>query len=126
MESGERTLLKTFPNVEAAEVALTQLQANGIHCSIETNDAGGMLPFLQVPEGVRLFVPASQFEGTSRFLSRKDAVGSVVPPLPSTLGRGSTVDQFGLEERFGVCNRGPGGRSKSRVDASLFPRTPQS
>jgi hypothetical protein len=68
MESGERTLLKTFPNVEAAEVALTQLQANGIHCSIEANDAGGMLPFLQVPEGVKLFVPASQLDEAKELL----------------------------------------------------------
>jgi hypothetical protein len=68
MESGERTLLKTFPNVEAAEVALAQLQANGIHGSIETNDAGGMLPFLQVPEGVKLFVPASQFDEATELL----------------------------------------------------------
>jgi hypothetical protein len=69
MESGERTLLKTFPNVQAAEVALTQLQANGIHGSIEANDAGGMLPFLQVPEGVKLFVPASQFEEATELLN---------------------------------------------------------
>lgn len=62
MESGERKLLKTFSNVEAAELALAQLTANGIHCSIESNDAGGALPFLQVPEGVKLFVPASQFD----------------------------------------------------------------
>ena len=68
MEAGERTLLKTFPNVEAAEIALAQLQANGIHGSIERNDAGGMLPFLQVPEGVKLFVPASQFEEATELL----------------------------------------------------------
>lgn len=69
METGERTLLKTFPNVQAAEVALTQLQANGIHASIEANDAGGMLPFLQVPEGVKLFVPASQFDEATELLN---------------------------------------------------------
>ena len=68
MEAGERTLLKTFPNVEAAEIALAQHQANGIHGSIERNDAGGMLPFLQVPEGVKLFVPASQFEDATELL----------------------------------------------------------
>jgi hypothetical protein len=68
METGERSLLKTFPNLEAAKVALTQLQANGIHGSIEANDAGGMLPFLQVPEGVKLFVPASQLEEAKELL----------------------------------------------------------
>lgn len=68
MGTGERTLLKTFPNVEAAKVALTQLQANGVHASIETNDASGMLPFLQVPEGVKLFVPSSQFEDALELL----------------------------------------------------------
>jgi hypothetical protein len=73
MESAERRLLKTFSNVEAAELALAQLTANGIHCSIESNDAGGMLPFLQVPEGVKLFVPASQFE------EAKDLLESVEP-----------------------------------------------
>jgi hypothetical protein len=69
MGPGERKLLKTFPNVEAAEIAMGQLQANGIHASVETNDAGGMLPFLQVPEGVRLFVPASQFEEATELLN---------------------------------------------------------
>jgi len=61
MEPEARKLLKTFSNVEAAELAVAQLTANGIYCSIEANDAGGMLPFLQV-QGVKLFVPASQFE----------------------------------------------------------------
>jgi hypothetical protein len=69
METGERTLLKIFPNVEAAKVALTQLQANGIHASVETNDAGGVLPFLQVPEGVKLFVPSSQFDDAMELLN---------------------------------------------------------
>jgi hypothetical protein len=68
MESGDRALLKTFPNAEAAELALAKLQANGIHGSIQTNDAGGMLPFLQIPEGVKLFVPASQFEEAADLL----------------------------------------------------------
>ncbi len=68
MESGDRTLLKTFPNVQAAELAVAQLSAHGIHCSIESNDAGGMLPFLQVPEGVKLFVPSSQFEEAMELL----------------------------------------------------------
>jgi len=68
MESGERTLLKTFPNVEAAEVALTQLQANGIHGSIEANDAGAMHYFPQVPESVKLFVPSSQFDEAKELL----------------------------------------------------------
>jgi len=69
MEPGDRTLLKTFSNVQAAEVTLAKLQANGIHGSIESNDAGGMLPFLQVPEGVKLFVPASQFDEAMDLLS---------------------------------------------------------
>jgi type III secretory pathway lipoprotein EscJ len=69
MGPGERKLLKTFPNAEAAEIVLGQLQANGIHASVETNDAGGMLPFLQVPEGVRLFVPESQFEEATELLN---------------------------------------------------------
>jgi len=75
METEARTLLKTFSNVEAAEVALAQLVANGIQGSIETNDGGGMLPFLQVPEGVRLFVPASQFAEAKELLE-------TVPPEP--------------------------------------------
>jgi hypothetical protein len=69
MEPGERTLLKTFPNVQAAEMALGRLQANGIDGSIESNDAGGMLPFLQVPEGVKLFVLSRQFEEAMELLN---------------------------------------------------------
>ena len=68
MGPGERTLLKTFANVEAARVTLAKLQANGIHGSIESNDGGGVLPFLQVPEGVRLFVPSSQFDEAMELL----------------------------------------------------------
>jgi hypothetical protein len=71
MESEQRTLLKTFSNVGAAELALAQLQANGIDCSLETNDAGGMLPFLQVHEGVKLFVRANQFEEAAELLNSK-------------------------------------------------------
>jgi hypothetical protein len=69
MEAGERTLLKTFTNVEAAEVALARLQANGIAGYVESNDAGGTLPFLQVPEGVKLFVPSSQFDEAMELLN---------------------------------------------------------
>jgi hypothetical protein len=69
MEAEGRTLLKTFSNVEAAEVALAQLEANGIHGAIETNDAGGMLPFLQVPEGIKLFVATSQFDEATDLLN---------------------------------------------------------
>ena len=69
MEPGERTLLKTFPNVQAAEIALGRLQANGIDGSIESNDAGGMLPFLQVPEGVKLFVLSRQFDEAIELLN---------------------------------------------------------
>lgn len=68
MKPRERTLLKTFPNVQAAQVVLGRLQANGIDGSIESNDAGGMLPFLQVPEGVKLFVPSSQFNDALQLL----------------------------------------------------------
>lgn len=69
MESEARTLLKTFATVEAAELASASLMANGIQCQIEANDAGGMLPFLQVPEGVKLFVPSSQFEEAKELLT---------------------------------------------------------
>lgn len=68
MESAGGTLLKTFPTMQAAELAMARLTANGIHCSIQSNDAGGMLPFLQVPEGVKLFVPSSQFEEAKELL----------------------------------------------------------
>ena len=68
MEPEARTLLKTFSTVEAAELASAQLIANGIQCQIEANDAGGMLPFLQVPEGVKLFVPSSQFDDAKELL----------------------------------------------------------
>jgi len=68
MESADRTLLKTFSTVEAAELASGPLVANGIDCTIEANDASGMLPFLQVPSGVKLFVPASQFNEAKELL----------------------------------------------------------
>jgi hypothetical protein len=68
MEPEARTLLKTFSTVESAELASGPLIANGIECVIEANDAGGMLPFLQVPAGVKLFVPSSQFDEAKELL----------------------------------------------------------
>jgi len=54
--------IHTFGSHEAAELAAVNLEAHGIPCWINSDDAGGMLPNLTAPGGVRLLVRASDAE----------------------------------------------------------------
>jgi hypothetical protein len=51
--------IRVFTSHEAADLAAANLQAHGIVCWIKADDAGGMLPNLAAPGGVRLLVQAS-------------------------------------------------------------------
>jgi len=51
--------IQVFTNHETASIAAANLQAHGIHCWINADDGGGMLPNFTAPEGVRLLVRAS-------------------------------------------------------------------
>jgi len=51
--------IRVFTSHDAAEVAATNLEAHGIQCWLNSDDAGGMLPNLTAPGGVRLLVRAA-------------------------------------------------------------------
>ena len=56
-ESNAFQVVKTFSNVQAADIAAATLRANGIDCTIAADDAGGMLLNFQMSEGVRVLYP---------------------------------------------------------------------
>ena len=55
-EPTDPNVLRTFSNLQAAEVEAASLEARGIQCWIKTDDCGGMLPSLTSAGGVRLVV----------------------------------------------------------------------
>ncbi len=60
--------IRIFGSHDAAELAATNLEAHGIPCWINSDDAGGMLPNLTTPGGVRLLVRASDAEAAIALL----------------------------------------------------------
>ena len=52
----KRVVLRRLPNHESADLAAAKLQAHGIDCWVEADDAGGMYPNLTLAQGVRLLV----------------------------------------------------------------------
>jgi hypothetical protein len=65
--------IRVFTSHDAAEVAATNLEAHGIQCWLNSDDAGGMLPNLTAPGGVRLLVRAADAVAAIALL---DAQGS--------------------------------------------------
>jgi hypothetical protein len=61
-------IIRIFISHDAAELSATNLEAHGIQCWINSDDAGGMLPNLTVPGGVRLLVRASDAEAAIALL----------------------------------------------------------
>ncbi|MGD0348969.1 MAG: hypothetical protein ABSB84_01445 [Verrucomicrobiota bacterium] len=60
--------IRVFTSHDAAEVAATNLEAHGIQCWLNSDDAGGMLPNLTAPGGVRLLVRAADAEAAIALL----------------------------------------------------------
>ena len=60
--------IRTFGDHGSAELAAVNLEAHGIQCWINSDDAGGMLPNLTAPGGVRLLVRASDAEAAIALL----------------------------------------------------------
>lgn len=61
--------IRTFSSHDIAELAAANLEAYGIQCWINSDDAGGMLPNLTAPGGVRLLVRASDAEAAIALLN---------------------------------------------------------
>jgi hypothetical protein len=68
MMSQEMVVAKIFTSELDAEIAREQLETAGIPARIVKDDAGGMLPSLQAPEGVKLFVAPSDLEEAQKIL----------------------------------------------------------
>jgi hypothetical protein len=58
-DDAKTVTIRVFGSHDAAELAAANLQAHGIQCWINSDDAGGMLPNLTTPGGVRLLVRAA-------------------------------------------------------------------
>ncbi len=56
MNDNDLVVLKIFPDEISAQLAATELSAEGIESQIFSDDAGGAIPALQTTQGVRLVV----------------------------------------------------------------------
>ena len=61
--------IRTFTSHDAGNIARSNLEAHGIECWINSEDASGMLPSLTAPGGVRLSVHASDAEAAIALLN---------------------------------------------------------
>ena len=64
----------TYPAETLAELAKMRLEAEGVEAFIEKDDCGGMMPFFQSVNGVRLTVSESDAEAASRILAQADGL----------------------------------------------------
>lgn len=78
-------VVRTFQNSIEAEFARAVLDANGIASMVLRDNAGGMLPFLDVMHPVRLVVRQMDVDTAVRLLDATAASDPQrgLPPLPS-------------------------------------------
>jgi hypothetical protein len=69
--------IRTFSSHDTAELAAANLEAYGIQCWINSDDAGGMLPNLTAPGGVRLLVRASDAEAAIALLNAQTPITEI-------------------------------------------------
>lgn len=68
-DGSEPETIRVFLTHEAADIAAATLRANGIECWIMSDDAGGILPNLTAPGGVRLLVNKASASEAKALLS---------------------------------------------------------
>jgi hypothetical protein len=61
--------IRIFISHDAANIARSNLEAHGIECWINSDDGGGMMPYLTAPGGVRLLVRAVDAEAAIALLN---------------------------------------------------------
>ncbi|HEY3855046.1 MAG TPA: hypothetical protein VGO67_11675 [Verrucomicrobiae bacterium] len=69
--------IHVFTSHEAADLAASNLNSRGIRCWINANDAGGMLPNLAAPGGVRLLVHSSDAAEATALLKEQMSVAEL-------------------------------------------------
>lgn len=60
MNPDQAIVLKTYSQLSTAESAAACLNANGVECLVQADDCGGMIPPLDLLEGIKLVVEAGQ------------------------------------------------------------------
>jgi hypothetical protein len=73
-------VVRTFPNNVEAEFARSVLEVNGIVSMLLKDNAGGMLPFLDVMHPVRLVVRQMDVDTATRLLDATAATDPKTPP----------------------------------------------
>jgi hypothetical protein len=86
------TTIRTFSSHAAADLAVANLQAHGIPCRIYADDAGGMLPNLTAPGGVRLSVRNADATAAAALLDK--------PPSALQLASKPVIDVGGTVKPY--------------------------
>jgi hypothetical protein len=77
-------IIKTFATRGAAELAVSQLEANDIACWIKADDCGGLLPSLSLAEGVHVVVSPADAEEARNLLALSSPSSVISPLAPET------------------------------------------
>jgi hypothetical protein len=110
-DSMEAETIHVFTNHETANLAAANLQAHGIHCWINSDDGGGIMPNLSGPGGVRLLVRPSDRDTAIALISGEESVEEVPsqdemesasPSLPSAPPRKWSIGQLLVGVMAGV------------------------
>ena len=84
MKNTELVVLRTFPNVIAAEMAKTTLDSAEIDSFLRSDDSGHLDPALSLTNGVKLLVRAEDAEAAAEMLEEMPPVeeegGDNTPP----------------------------------------------
>ena len=84
-------VIRTFQVEHHAELARAVLEANGIEAVVLRDNAGGMLPVLQVHYPIRIAVPARQADDAVAILDGED-------PASGGFDDGDPDDELGDDE----------------------------
>jgi hypothetical protein len=68
----DEVVVKIFMNEVEAQLAKEQLESEGIKCFIKSDNYGGMMPALDLSEGVKLIVNEYNFEKAVEVLKAMD------------------------------------------------------
>jgi Putative prokaryotic signal transducing protein len=88
MPEGDPVLIRSFPDLVSADMAVEALQDASIESMIVSDDLGGTLPSMQSVRGVKLYV-AADAEAEARAVL--DAIDDA-PPLEETADAGDDAD----------------------------------